>query len=49
MPFAKLAGCNLLWIKVQVLVTKPDWAAKTWNPDIEWRFHLSYNLRQQSW
>lgn len=23
--FAKVGGCKLLWRKVQVLVTKPDW------------------------
>ena len=30
--FAKLSRENLLWITVQVLVTKPDWDAKRWKP-----------------
>lgn len=30
--FVKLGRCNLPWIKVQALVTKPDWDAKRWNP-----------------
>ena len=29
--FAKLGGCKPLWIKVQVLMTKPDWGTKRWN------------------
>lgn len=30
--FAKPVGFKLLWIKVQALVTKPDWDTKRWNP-----------------
>ena len=30
--FAKLVGYKLLCIKVQALVTKPDWDTKRWNP-----------------
>lgn len=30
--FVKLGRRNLPWIKVQALVTKPDWDAKRWNP-----------------
>ena len=31
-PLAKLGGCKLPRIKVQMLVTKPDWDTQRWNP-----------------
>ena len=30
--FEKLGGSKLQWIKVQALVTKPDWDTNGWNP-----------------
>lgn len=30
--FAEVRGSKPPWLEVQVLVTKPDWDAKRWNP-----------------